>query len=160
MTSTIEAAIRLRREQKFEQSRRLLEPLLQQPEVASLAHLHIAWSYDNEGKERDAVAHYEAALNGTLGAGDRYEAMFGLASTLRSIGEYERAKRLFEQTLAEYPDADDARTFYAMCLYNLGAHHAAMQTLLDILLRTTASEAIRTYRRAIALYAEDLDRTW
>ncbi|BDR18831.1 hypothetical protein VspSTUT16_21770 [Vibrio sp. STUT-A16] len=50
--------------------------------------------------------------------------------------------------------------FYAMCLYNLGEDKNAVERLLNLLIDTTSSEEILTYKRAIRLYAQDLDRTW
>jgi len=47
-----------------------------------------------------------------------------------------------------------------MCLYNLGRHKEATSFLLELLVSTTNSEAIKAYQSAISLYAKDLDRTW
>lgn len=138
----------------------MLSPLLSHSELGPIAHLHMAWSYDNEGKEQNAVHHYELALLGTLPKSDRFDAMFGLASTLRCLGKYDQALDYFKQTIAEYPDAVEVKPFYAMCLYNLGRAHEAVSILLKLLLSTTDSGEIRQYQRAISLYAEDLDRKW
>ena len=47
-----------------------------------------------------------------------------------------------------------------MVCYNLGRHKEGMESLLAVLAATTTDPAIAPYRRAIALYAEDLDRRW
>ncbi|MEJ2766858.1 tetratricopeptide repeat protein [Photobacterium sp. MCCC 1A19761] len=160
MSETIQRAIALRKDGNFEQSRQLLETLLANDELKAKAHLHIAWSYDNQGFESAAVPHYHAALSGELDATERFDALFGLASTLRSLGEYQEAIVWFEKTLALYPDAREVLPFYAMCLYNLGHHKQATELLLKLLIETTNAEEILTYQRAIKLYAQDLDRTW
>lgn len=160
MESTIENAIKLRQLGKFAESRLLLGTLLPNPKLGARAHLQIAWSYDNEGKEREAIFHYESALVGPLPKTECFEALFGLASTLRSLGRYEKALQYFERTLSEHPDSIGVQPFYAMCLYNLGRHKEATALLLELLVSTTESDAIIEYQRAILLYAKDLDRKW
>lgn len=160
MDKTIQQAIALRSDGKFEQSRQLLATLLEQDPLKARAHLHIAWSYDNQGLESQAVQHYHAALAGELEATERFDALFGLASTLRSLGQYQETAVWFEKTLALFPDCREVKPFYAMCLYNLGKHKQAIELLLNLLVETTNDEDILTYQRAIKLYAQDLDRTW
>ncbi|MBZ6065031.1 tetratricopeptide repeat protein [Aeromonas schubertii] len=160
MTHTIDEAITLRKEGRYEESRALLTPLLDKPELAARAHLHIAWSFDNQGSEQEAVPHYQGALAGTLAPDERLDALLGLASTLRTLGHYTEALGYFEQTRREFPEAQEIAPFYAMCLYNLGQHKEAVALLLRLLVSTTNDETIRAYRRAIELYADDLDRTW
>lgn len=160
METKIDQAIELRRAGNFAASRELLTTLLDDARYASRAHLHIAWSYDQESNESAALPHYESALQGELGTDERFDALFGLASTLRSLGRYQDAVVYFELTIADYPDRIEVKPFYAMCLYNLGQYKAATELLLDLLVSTTDSAAIKRYQRAISLYAQDVDRTW
>ncbi|OEF81241.1 tetratricopeptide repeat protein [Vibrio breoganii] len=160
MDSIIENAIALRKEGKYSQSREQLEGLISSELYQGRAHLHIAWSYDNEGKEQLAISHYQQALLGKLTSIERFDTLFGLASTFRSLGQYEIALSYFEQTMSEYPDSVEVQPFYAMCLYNLGEHKRATSLLLELLVSTTSSAAIKEYQRAILLYAKDLDQTW
>ncbi|MEK2067349.1 tetratricopeptide repeat protein [Vibrio parahaemolyticus] len=160
MESIIKQAIELRKEAKYQESRALLKTLLNDETYSAKAHLQIAWSYDNEGKEQEAVAHYLSSLSGPLSPVERFGALFGLASTYRSLGMYSEALSYFEQTLSEYPSSIEVQPFYAMCLYNLGRHKEATSLLLELLVSTTNSDAIKEYQRAISLYAQDLDRTW
>ncbi|ENY71916.1 hypothetical protein G114_10925 [Aeromonas diversa CDC 2478-85] len=160
MTATIDEAIALRQAGHYEASRALLTPLLARAELAARAHLHIAWSYDNQGAEQEAVPHYRQALDGALSPTERLDALLGLASTLRTLGDYASARQYFEQARHEFPKAREIDPFYAMCLYNLGQHKEAVSLLLRLLVSTTNDETIRAYRRAIELYADDLDRTW
>ncbi len=59
-----------------------------------------------------------------------------------------------------YPNAIEVTPFYVMCSYNLGGHKRAIEMLLNLLVDTTNSEEILTYKHAVKLYAQDLDRTW
>ena len=160
MQSIIQNAISLRNSGKYEESRALLSDLRSDAQFGAQAHLHIAWSYDNEGKEQQAVPHYESALLGPLTENERFDTLFGLASTLRSLGQYEEAMDYFEQTLTQFPHAIEVQPFYAMCLYNVGRSKEAVAILLDLLLSTTDHAAIKDYQEAISLYATDLDRKW
>ncbi|MZI96163.1 tetratricopeptide repeat protein [Vibrio sp. CAIM 722] len=160
MKSIIEQAIKLRKETKYHESRALLKTLLNDDTYSARAHLQIAWSYDNEGKEQEAITHYLSSLSGLLSSLERFDALFGLASTYRSLGMYSEALRYFEQTRREYPSSIEVEPFYAMCLYNLGRHKEATSLLLDLLVSTTNSDAIKGYQRAISLYAQDLDKKW
>ncbi|KDM91709.1 tetratricopeptide repeat protein [Photobacterium galatheae] len=160
MHSIIENAIELRKSGQYEASRKLLFSLLSNHEYQAKACLQIAWAYDNEGKEQEAITYYESALTGPLSTTERFDAIFGLACTLRSLGRYNDALTYFEQTISEYPDAIEVMPFYAMCLYNVGQHQDAISLLLELLVSTTNSDSIKNYQRAILLYSKDLDRQW
>ncbi|MFM2484317.1 tetratricopeptide repeat protein [Celerinatantimonas yamalensis] len=160
MDSVIKQAIDLRQAGLFEQSRTLLTSLLNDESYRAIAHLHIAWSHDNEGSEQQAIVHYLEALQGTLTIDQRFDALFGLASTYRSLGCYTEALAYFEYTLSEYPDALEVQPFYAMCLYNVGRHKQATALLLELLVASSDCKAIKRYQRAILLYAQDLDKIW
>ncbi|MDO6580236.1 tetratricopeptide repeat protein [Photobacterium sp. 2_MG-2023] len=160
MEPIIDQAVVLRKQGEHTASRELLFSLLQEPEQAAKAHLNIAWSYDNEGMEREAISHYASALNGPLSSTERFDALFGLACTHRGLGSYEDALGYFESTLSEYPEANEVKPFYAMCLHNLGRHQEAIEILLRLLVTTTECEAIKEYQRAILLYAADVDKKW
>lgn len=157
----IQEAIALRQQGQYQASRDLLKDLLDHPDEGAQAHLQTAWAYDNEGLEQQALTHYFAALSdATLSTSDRFETLFGLASTYRCLGQYATALAYFEQLLREYPAEVQVQPFYAMCLYNVGRHKEATSLLLKLLVSTTNSEAIQGYQRAILGYAEDLDRQW
>ena len=160
MLTTITRATELRKQSKYQESRDLLQSLLGDDAFSAKAHLHVAWAYDNEGQERQAAPHYLAALEGALSPTERFDALLGLASTYRSLGMYEEALAYFEHIMTEYPDSIEVQPFYAMCLYNTGRHKDATALLLKLLVSTTKSDSIRSYRQAIELYAKDLDKTW
>jgi hypothetical protein len=59
-----------------------------------------------------------------------------------------------------FPDANEMKLFHAMALHNLGQSKAAVEGLLAVLAQTSSDKAIQAHRRAIALYAQDIDSTW
>lgn len=156
----IRRAVELRDSGRHVESRALLNPFLDDPLLSGSANLHTAWSLDNEGLENSALKYYRAALCGYLSEEERFDALFGMASTLRSLGKYADALDMFDKTVLEYPNKLEIVPFYCMCLYNLGRDHEAISRLLNLLLKTTSSKEILTYKRAISLYLEDLDKIW
>ncbi|MNE90927.1 Tetratrico peptide repeat protein [compost metagenome] len=87
-------------------------------------------------------------------------AWLGLGSSYRCTGQYAEALATFDEALARFPDATEFRVFRAMTSYNLEHYKEGMETLLGVLAETSADPALVPYRRAMALYAADLDRRW
>lgn len=160
MEANIVEAISLRDQGDFEASRALLKSLIDQNVSVTQANLHIAWSYDAQGLEAQAVPFYEQALTGNLADDDRLDALLGLGSTLRGLGLYEKALSVLEKGVAEFPEAKHILPFYAMCLYNVGQHKKAVTLLLKLLMNTTNSADILAYKSALDEYLEDIDKTW
>ena len=150
-------AVALRGGGEPEQARRLLLALSAEfPADAEIAY-QTAWAHDVLGLEAEAVPYYERALAGDgLSADDKRGALLGYGSTLRGLGRYPEAVEAFRRGIAEFPDDNALRTFSAMALYNVGEHHAAMRTLLEVLAATSSDPGIQGCRRAIEHYAKDL----
>ncbi|MFH9727719.1 tetratricopeptide repeat protein [Streptomyces sp. NPDC017254] len=153
-------AIALREEGRREEAReRLVALAVQHPDDAEIAY-QTAWAHDVLGLEAEAVPYYVRALAGTgLGSGDRRGALLGLGSTYRVLGRYEEAVTLLTGAVEEFPEEGALRAFLAMALYNTGEHHESARLLLRLLAATSEDPSVRTYRRAIEHYAEDLDAT-
>jgi predicted Zn-dependent protease len=153
-------AIRLRRQGKLAEARRLLLDLTaEHPGDAEVAY-QTAWVHDVLGLEAEAVPFYEGSLSGPgLPEEDRRGALLGLGSTYRVLGRYTQAIGILRQGSAEFPDDGALQTFLAMALFNIGQHHEAMQILLKLLATTSEDPHVRQYRRAIETYAQDLDDT-
>jgi tetratricopeptide (TPR) repeat protein len=129
------------------------------PDTA-VVHYHTAWCHDLLGQEAEAVPFYERALALGLDGKDRAGAYLGLGSTLRTLGQHERALAVLTAGVAAFPEDRGLLVFQAMARYNTGQAKDAVSQLLTLLVATTTDPDIRQYARAIALYAEDLDRTW
>lgn len=150
----------LKAEGRIEEARQhgLLQ-LVEHPQHAEL-HYEVAGLHDNLGRETQAIPLYQKAIALGLSETSLRGAWLGLGSSYRSTGQYAEALAAFEQGQARFPDANEFRVFSAMARYNLGQHKEGMETLLRVLAETTADPALVIYRRAMALYAEDLDRRW
>ena len=116
--------------------------------------------HDYLGEEASAVPYYLAALAGTLSEEHLRSALLGLGSTYRTLGRFAEAEATLRQALARFPDANEIKVFLAMVWHNLGRSKPAVETLLALLAQTSMDEHIQAYREAIALYAQDIERTW
>ena len=153
-------AIQLRTIGKYQEAETLFSQLLADNPNDALINYHFAWLYDNQGKEHEAVPHYVAAIDNGLSGEELRGALIGLGSTYRTLGEYQKSAEILQQGIDLFPDAKEFPIFMAMTQYNLGESKSAVSTLLTMLLKVTDDEDIQRFKRAIALYAEDLDQTW
>jgi tetratricopeptide (TPR) repeat protein len=150
----------LRANGKHAEARELLIALAaQNPNDAELQY-EAACVHDFLGDEASAVAYYRAALLGPLSEEHLRGAYLGLGSTYRALGRYTEAESTLRQGAERFPEANEMKVFLAMALHNLGQSKAAVECLLAMLAQTSSDKEIQTYRRAIALYAQDVDRTW
>ena len=157
---SLEHARQLRCIGKHAEARDLLVGLAaQSPDDAELQY-EAACVHDFLGEEASAVAYYIAALRGDLSEDHLRGAYLGLGSTYRSLGRYTEAEAVLRQGLDRFPQANDIKVFLAMALHNLGRSKAAVECLLTIIAETSSDKEVQGYRRAIALYAEDIDRIW
>ncbi|NBD22341.1 tetratricopeptide repeat protein [Paenibacillus glycinis] len=156
----MQEAVALREQGRPEEARAMLAELLKQEPGNPDLWYQYAWVHDVMELEREAVPHYKRALELGLAGEARPGAMLGLGSTLRTLGRYAEARALFEYAIREYPERREFETFYAMVLYNLNDHAAAMHILLRQLADTSRDEGIQSYGRAIGFYADQLDRIW
>ncbi|MGN7356159.1 tetratricopeptide repeat protein [Paenibacillus sp. SAF-054] len=155
-----EEAVQLRKSGKFEEARsQWLELLDEQPLNPSVWY-QCAWIHDILGLEREAVPFYKKSLELGLQAEEKQGALLGLGSTYRTLGMYEDAQFIFEQAMREFPERREYQVFYAMVLYNQRAYGEAMSILFKQLAETSSDEGIRSYKKAILLYSDQLDRIW
>lgn len=86
--------------------------------------------------------------------------MFGLGSTYRCLGEYEKSLKIFDQVVKEFEDDRFFRVFKALTLYNLGRFEDSVSELLVQLLNTTNDQSIKIYEKALRFYSDKLNETW
>ncbi|WP_409271573.1 tetratricopeptide repeat protein [Neobacillus sp. SCS-31] len=160
MEMELEKAVALRKSGHHKESNELLMKLVQEfPDDASINY-QCAWSFDLLGEEAKAVPFYEKAIQLGLPSNEFEGALLGLASTYRTLGEYEKSKSIFLKGIESFPDNRAIQVFYSMTLYNLNEHSKAMELLLKCLIETTTDDEIVKYKRAIDFYSDKLDETW
>lgn len=153
----LQQAIALRKKGEFDESRKILFSLMDSTGADGSIYLNIAWSYDNQGMEQTALDYYLLSLGETLSDEDKFEATFGLACTYRCLGHLHKAEPLFNQLRQDYPDASEVIPFYALCLSALDRKDDAIRLLFNLILESPPTEAIRSYKTALAEYVKAED---
>lgn len=154
------SAIQLRKQEKHEEARAMLLQLFSEYPEDAQVNLQCAWIHDALGLEHEAIRFYEKAVSVGLRGDDLQNALLGMGSTYRCLGEYQKSKDAFKKALSHFPDNREFKVFLAMTLYNLKEYNTAMELLLTTLLDTTKDEGIRSYERALRFYSDKLDQTW
>ena len=155
-----EQVVSLRRAGRHDEARTLAVALaVRHPGDATLQY-QAACVHDFLGLEARAVPYYLAGIAGTLSPEQLRSAYLGLGSTYRALGRYAEAERTLEDGLARFPDAAELEVFLAMALHNVGKSKQAVERLLRVLARTSGDAELQSYREAILLYAQDIERSW
>jgi tetratricopeptide (TPR) repeat protein len=129
------------------------------PDTAEIL-AQLAWTSEVLGRYRDAAGYYERALALGLPPNATSDALLGLGSALRCLGEFDRAEKFLQQGRAQFPDRREFDAFLALTLHNLGRHAEALQLLLSTLVETTEDIGITAYGRTLRFHAGQLDRRW
>lgn len=160
LESRLAAAVSMRENGELERARELLLELHRDHPDDSNVNLQCAWVHDKLGLEREAVPHYERAIELGLDGEDLRSALLGLGSTYRALGDYTKAVATLTMGVDTFPDDRAMKVFQAMALYNTNRSKEACELLLHLLSETTSDTRIRSYDGAIDVYATNLDRTW
>ena len=156
----VESARAMRKEGRHAEARTALVSLAAACPDDAVVQYETACVHDYLGDEAAAVPYYVAAIAAGLPDEELRGAYLGLGSTYRTLGRYADAEGVLVEGLERFPEANELKVFHAMVLHNRGHSKAAIELLLTLLAETSADPGIRGYRRAIAAYAEDLDRRW
>lgn len=153
---SLDKAITLRNEGELIESNKLLLELVSRHPDDALINYQCAWSFDILELESEAIEYYEKAIKLGLADNDLKEAYLGLGSTYRSIGNYIKAKDVFELAMEKFKDKS-LEVFYAMVLNNLNNYSESTRILMKLLAETSDDESIKRYKRAIVFYSDKLD---
>ncbi len=144
----------------FEDAMEILNrEITKRPTDASIFY-QIACTHDALGRETDAAPNYERAIQLGLNSEDLKDALLGLGSTYRSLGEYKKSEEVFLRAISLFPDERCFRVFLSMTLFNLGRSEEAVGTLLKELAETSSDDSIKQYARALLFYSDKLGQTF
>ena len=150
----------LRQQGRHEQARILAVELTRASPEDAIINYEAACIHDYLGLEAEAVPYYVRAIDLGLPAEELRGAYLGLGSTYRVLGRYEEAIATLEKGLATFPGGREFIVFKAMAEYNAGRSKLAVEALLRVIAETSSDEQVQRFRRAIMLYAEDVERTF
>lgn len=104
MKEKLESAMKLRQEEKYKQSHKILIDLATRfPEDAVISY-QCACSFDVLGQESKAVPYYLKAIQRGLNPKDLLSAYVQLGSTYRTLGQYKESKETFQKGLKLFPE--------------------------------------------------------
>lgn len=123
------------------------------------ARMAAACALDREGREAEAIAHYDAAWALGVPPAARRQFLVGYGSTLRNVGRLEESVAILGDAVAADPDYAPFKVFLGLALHSSGQHDAAAAALLEAVLDLHAGARLDGYERAIAEYQKEmLDR--
>ena len=93
-----------------------------------------AYALDREGREREAIVHYERAWALGVPEEARRRFLVGFGSTLRNVGRADEAVAVLTEAVAAYPDYPALHAFLALALLSAGHAKAAVATMLGVTL--------------------------
>ena len=125
------------------------------PNVAEIAY-QLAWTCDVLGDAAEALPHYERALALGLAPEEHASALLGLGSTLRVLGQTERAAAVLRAARTQFPDHREFDAFLALALHDLGHHGEALALVLNALVETTEDVGLTAHQRALRFHAGKL----
>lgn len=125
------------------------------PHVAEIAY-QLAWTCDVLGREAEALPWYEKAVALGLPPNELSGALLGLGSTLRVLGQAERAVEVLRSGRRQFPENREFDVFLALALHDLGRHDESLKLVLEALCDTTDDPGLTAYQRAIRFHAEKL----
>jgi hypothetical protein len=126
---------------------------------AVLDEMARAYAHDREGREHEAVVHYDAAwkLGGPSVDEGRAGFLLGYGSTLRNVGRVDESLAILDAALGEFPDDEALRCFRALTLHSLGRHVEAMAQMLDVAVALKdGSPHVARFARALLSYRDEL----
>ena len=150
----------LRLDGKHEEARILALRLISTSPTDATLLYETACVHDFLGFEAEAIPLYVAAIENGLQGDTLRNALLGLGSSYRTLGQYDESLVTLEKAIKLFPGAQEMVVFRAMALYNIGEFKEAVASLLGVINRTTNDPIVQRLERAISLYAEDLDRKW
>lgn len=167
MTSSALARARLLRESGQEQEYlRAIDALAAATPDDVELRIEAAYANDRAGNEAEAIRHYDAAWGLGVAAPARQEFLVGYGSTLRNVGRADDAVAVLGQAVSEFPDYAPLKAFLALALFAAGHGHAAMATMLDLLIdldgrdgrdgRDVSARCLDGYHTALDHYRAEL----
>jgi hypothetical protein len=114
-----------------------------------------AYARDREGDELGAIVFYDRAYAMGVPEPERKRFLVGYGSTLRNVGRVDDAVGVLAEAVRTYPDYPALQAFLALALSSAGQPHAALATMLGVVL-DLAHGALDGYDRALGEYHDEL----
>jgi tetratricopeptide (TPR) repeat protein len=133
----------------------LLERAARRPDDVE-ARMAAAYALDREGREEEAIAHYDAAWRLGVPEHRRRRFLVGYGSTLWNVGRLEQAVALLGEAATDDPSYPAYKAFLSLALFSAGERAAALATMLDALLDVAGGASLDGFERALGDYQRAL----
>ena len=108
-----------------------------------------AFSHDAAGREAKAIPFYRRAIARGLSRADLRDALIGLGSSLRSVGQTRAAIRTLQKARTLFPRDPAVVLFLALAHASAGQHALALRQVADALLRESKNPLLAPYRKVL-----------
>jgi cyanophycin synthetase len=122
------------------------------PRLAS----ELAGAFEAAGKQREAIHWYDEALALGLREPHRHRALIQKASSLRQLGELDRAAALLDDLARQRPGSAAVAAFRALVRCDAGETGAAVADLIEALLAHAGDADDEAYREVLHRFAREL----
>jgi tetratricopeptide (TPR) repeat protein len=99
--------------------------------VSAREELDRAFGHDRDGREAEAIPHYERAIAAGLPDELLAKAMLGLGSSLRNVGRIDESVRVLEDAVGRFPDHQGLAVFLGFSLWTAGRREEAFSLLAE-----------------------------
>jgi tetratricopeptide (TPR) repeat protein len=156
-SSDLERVRRLRESGRDEEYLHAITALAREAPDEVAVRIEAAYAHDRAGNESEAMGHYDAAWRLGVPAAEQQAFLVGYGSTLRNVGRAEEAVALLGEAVAAYPDHAPLKAFLALALHSAGHGHAALATMLDLVIDLHArTGCLGGYEQALGHYRAEL----
>jgi tetratricopeptide (TPR) repeat protein len=136
----------------------LLPLLAEHPHQARVLY-EVGGAYDTAGEERLACSFYERALAAGLSGDLLRRCYLQYGSTLRNLGQHDRALEVLGRARRAFPDSPSLAVFEALSLHAAGLPDRAFAALLDAFADAVHAPDIDRYKAALRANADYLRST-
>ncbi len=125
------------------------------PNVGEI-RFQLAWSLESEGREAEALPHYQQAIALGLPPNEQSGALIGLATCQRAAGRFDEAAATLESGQSQFPDQPEFDAYLALVRHDQGRHAEALRLALTTLLDTSDDPGITAHQRNLRHFVNQL----
>jgi len=120
------------------------------PNISASLLLARAMAQDSEGKEKETIALYRAAIRGGLKVKSLHAALIRLGAALQATGDLKGSIRVLQRARGYFPRDVAVMLHLALAHWRVGQQELAIRQLGDALLKASKQKSLQPYRKALA----------
>lgn len=108
-------------------------------------YMETGFAHDRAGKEREAIPFYRKALESNLPDNDKINVCFCLASSYRTAGKKNAAKKVISSAIKNHPEEPLLQIMAALIDLDNGHHNLAISKLIIVCSEHIKTENMKKY---------------